>query len=212
MYYYAVHKGRKTGIYPSWVECKKQVDGFEGAVFKKFKSKKEAINFYKDGWDSLKIKKDFSKKINSKGGVEIYTDGSLIRRDGKIYCGYGVYIPSMKIKKGYKLRKNPTINRAELSAIIKAIKLSTKDKPLHIFTDSKYSILIGTTTGNRYRENNYKIAGKDVLNKDLIKKLHKVRRGHEIYYHHVRSHTKKNDRHSLGNEVADKLAVKAALL
>ena len=45
MSYYAVAKGRKTGIYRTWAECENQVKGFGGAVFKKFKNSSEAENF-----------------------------------------------------------------------------------------------------------------------------------------------------------------------
>ena len=34
--YYAVRIGRKSGIYRSWDECKRQVDGFPYAKFKSF--------------------------------------------------------------------------------------------------------------------------------------------------------------------------------
>ena len=43
--YYAVAKGRKNGIFTSWDECKKQVDGFSGAVFKSFDSESEAKRY-----------------------------------------------------------------------------------------------------------------------------------------------------------------------
>ncbi len=33
---YVVWQGRKPGIYDKWSDCKKQVDGFEGAVYKGF--------------------------------------------------------------------------------------------------------------------------------------------------------------------------------
>ena len=34
--YYAVRRGRETGIFTSWAECKKQIDGFSGATYKSF--------------------------------------------------------------------------------------------------------------------------------------------------------------------------------
>jgi len=43
--YYAVAKGRKTGIFTSWDDCKKQVNGFSGAIFKSFKSIQDAKEF-----------------------------------------------------------------------------------------------------------------------------------------------------------------------
>lgn len=33
---YAVHKGAKPGIYDTWEECEEQVEGYAGAVFRKF--------------------------------------------------------------------------------------------------------------------------------------------------------------------------------
>lgn len=43
--YYAVAKGRLTGIFTSWDECKKQVDGFSAPIYKSFKSLEEAKEF-----------------------------------------------------------------------------------------------------------------------------------------------------------------------
>lgn len=43
--YYAVAKGRKTGIFNSWDECKEQVDGFSGAVYKSFESESKAKRY-----------------------------------------------------------------------------------------------------------------------------------------------------------------------
>ena len=43
--YYAVKKGRSPGIYETWADCKKQVDGFPGAVYKGFPVREEAEDF-----------------------------------------------------------------------------------------------------------------------------------------------------------------------
>ena len=40
--YYAVAKGRKVGLFTTWDDCKKQVNGFKGARFKGFHSKDDA--------------------------------------------------------------------------------------------------------------------------------------------------------------------------
>ncbi len=45
MKYYAVRKGKKTGIYTTWEDCKKQVDKYPGAIFKSFISEDEASEF-----------------------------------------------------------------------------------------------------------------------------------------------------------------------
>lgn len=50
--YYAVAKGKTPGIYLTWNDCKAQVDGFSGAVYKGFATVQEAEEFvvrYGDG-------------------------------------------------------------------------------------------------------------------------------------------------------------------
>ena len=42
---YAVRKGRNTGLYFSWYECKEQIVGYKGAVFKSFTDLHEASNY-----------------------------------------------------------------------------------------------------------------------------------------------------------------------
>lgn len=115
----------------------------------------------------------------------------------------------MNIKKSYPLKGKKTNNRAELSAIIKAIKLFKEKKDevrLNIYTDSGYSILIFTSTGKKYKAKNYK----DVLNSDLVEKAVKLSEKYDLKFIHVRSHTGLKDVHSLNNEVADKLAVEGS--
>ncbi len=43
--FYAVKEGRIPGIYLNWEECKAQVNGYSGAVYKSFSSKSEAQSF-----------------------------------------------------------------------------------------------------------------------------------------------------------------------
>ncbi|SEJ15258.1 RNase H [Lachnospiraceae bacterium A10] len=43
---YVVFKGRKPGIYKTWAECKAQVDGFSGPVFRGYESMEEAEAAY----------------------------------------------------------------------------------------------------------------------------------------------------------------------
>lgn len=65
--YYAVRKGKKTGIFNTWDECKKNVDGFSGAQYKSFKTKEEALAYIGDGNEV---------KIDNTNGVIAYVDGS----------------------------------------------------------------------------------------------------------------------------------------
>jgi ribonuclease HI len=48
--YYVVWEGRKTGIYESWDECQKQVNGYAQAKYKSYDSLKLAEKVLKEGW------------------------------------------------------------------------------------------------------------------------------------------------------------------
>lgn len=66
MKYYVVINGRKPGIYTSWEECKNQVHGYSGAIYKSFNTQKDAVNYlYVNGVNKCKSKKLFTKKGNS---------------------------------------------------------------------------------------------------------------------------------------------------
>lgn len=71
MKYYAVRKGKKTGIYTTWEECKKQVHGYSGAEYKSFATEQEAENFI----NPKQIKSLNFSKINE---IIAYVDGSYI--------------------------------------------------------------------------------------------------------------------------------------
>lgn len=45
MPFYAVKVGRVPGVYSTWTECKNNVDGFGGAVYRKFNTIEEASAF-----------------------------------------------------------------------------------------------------------------------------------------------------------------------
>lgn len=72
--FYAVLEGKKTGIYNSWDECKAQVIGFKGAIYKSFENLEEAENF-------ICIGRENNEKIENKEDMSIfdavfYVDGS----------------------------------------------------------------------------------------------------------------------------------------
>ena len=43
--FYAVRNGYTTGIFDTWAECKKQVDGFQNCEYKGFRTRQEAIDY-----------------------------------------------------------------------------------------------------------------------------------------------------------------------
>ncbi len=81
MKFYAVKKGKQTGIFNTWDECKKQVTGFSGAVYKSFTKKEDAEAF---------INGDAQKEFVDISGVKAYVDGSYNVKTGEY--SYGVII------------------------------------------------------------------------------------------------------------------------
>lgn len=91
--FYAVKKGKKTGIFSTWDECKEQVTGFKGAVYKSFKTLSEAEAFLERNEEKI-------ENIEEVDGVYAYIDGSFDRVSG-IY-GSGVVIVDGDKKYEYK--------------------------------------------------------------------------------------------------------------
>jgi len=48
--HYVVWVGRKPGVYDSWAECQKQINGFDEAKYKSYESKATADQAYREGW------------------------------------------------------------------------------------------------------------------------------------------------------------------
>ncbi len=78
---YAVRKGRTTGLFMNWDDCKAQVDGFAGAEYKSFADPAEAMAYLglTDGAEAAAEK--FSE------GVRAYVDGSYDNASGRFSCG-----------------------------------------------------------------------------------------------------------------------------
>jgi ribonuclease HI len=144
--------------------------------------------------------------------MNIYTDGSSLY-NGKPNCvsGYGIHFDknvfpdvSQKI-----IGSKHSNNIAELTAIIEAIKIVKNIKePITIYTDSNYSILCATTYGKRLSKNNWKDGTKIIPNLELVKALYmSITSNIELKY--IKAHTENQDIHSIGNEIADKLAKQA---
>jgi len=55
--YYAVKRGRQTGIFTVWAECSAQVQGFQGAVYKGFMTEAEAQDWLNGagGYDAAAV-------------------------------------------------------------------------------------------------------------------------------------------------------------
>jgi ribonuclease HI len=200
--FYAVAIGHKSGVYINWDECKKNIDGFDNPIYKKFGTIEEATEFIDD----------------FKNNLYVYTDGACINNGSdNAKAGIGVYFGKDHPNNISKELSNDngkiklTNNIAELVAIIEAINIiKTSSKPNKIIiTDSEYAIKCATTYGNKLEKKGWKLKDKDVPNLDLVKKVYELTNKYEIQFKHILAHTGNKDRHSIGNYYADLLANKA---
>jgi len=153
--------------------------------------------------------------------IHIYTDGSLVKKDGKIYCGYGIYFPNGEYKSiSRNFTHNPiTNNRAELYAIHKSIIISNivnleriknsqeEITQINIYSDSEYSVKTFNIWLSKWKKTN-----KPYLNSDIINEIDEQIQvsPFKVNIIHIRAHTGKTDIHSIANDVVDKLAKKGA--
>lgn len=103
--YYAVKKGKLTGVFGTWEECKAAVDGCPGAEYKGFASLAEAEEYLGVGQDGTLRAPDApgeAEELPVSGTLRVYVDGSyddslrkyafgcvFILPDGRTYTEYG---------------------------------------------------------------------------------------------------------------------------
>lgn len=129
--------------------------------------------------------------------INIYTDGACIKNGKKNSIGgIGVYFPNSDYPNiSKKITFNITNNRAELLAIIEALRIVKNEDNVIIFTDSEYSFKGILKFNGRFKN-------KDLF--DIIDNLIKDRKG-KTSFRYVKGHTGLKD----GNYFADNLATKA---
>jgi ribonuclease HI len=197
--FYAVAKGNKIGVFTTWDECKKNIEGIENPIYKKFQTIEEATEFVDDHINNLYV----------------YTDGACINNGSKnARASIGIFFSKDNPNNvSRELNgKDLTNNIAELTAIIEAILIikSLKIPNKIIITDSNYAILCATTYGDKLEIKEWKVKeGKKIPNLELIKELYELTKKYNIKYQHIKAHTGKKDKHSLGNYYADLFANQA---
>ena len=146
--------------------------------------------------------------------MNIYTDGATSNNQTKNLRrgGIGVYFgDNDKRNVSMEIKENPTNQRMELIACIKALEVSN-EQDINIYTDSKYTINSVTTWYAKWKNNNWKTSkGSHVKNLDLIKKLYDLVKSKNVSFYHVKAHQKapkdkKKYNHWYGNKMADHLA------
>ena len=84
--YYAVRIGKTPGVYLTWDECRAQVEGFSGAVYKSFSTREEAEAFVA-GQESGTLAQSEESLHVEPGTAIAYVDGSYNADTCQYSCG-----------------------------------------------------------------------------------------------------------------------------
>ncbi|MBE0649571.1 MAG: ribonuclease H family protein [Bacteroidales bacterium] len=143
--YYVVWRGFNPGIYTSWEECKKQVEGFEKAQYKSFTSKEEADNAFKQSYENireLKGKKNLLElKTEKKPILNSLSVDAACKGNPGILEFRGVYTDTATEIFARGPYDEGTVNIGEFLAIVLGLAWLKKNKlVMPIYSDSKTAI------------------------------------------------------------------------
>lgn len=231
--YYAVAIGREPGVYTDWDTASLAIKGWKGPKYKRFDTREDAENYIRAHGDAAAqatlgkngdeppAKK--SKKTTATEGLQVldepdvihvYTDGSSLSngRAGAV-AGVGVWFgEGDKRNVSERLQGEPQTNqRAELTAVLRALEKVPLDQKIRIFSDSKYSISCVDEWSVNWQKNNWMTANGPVKNRDIIEAiLAKIQErieagGTKPLWRWVKGHSD-----TAGNIAADELAVRGA--
>lgn len=225
-WYYAVAIGKVKGIYTTWDDCKKMVDGVVNAKYKKFETRAEAERFLKDGvapiLSKLGIEVEIAPKLKEDDDVSkdphaliAFTDGACVGNGSKkARAGWAVVFPNHPSWNMSQTLEGPmqTNNRAEYTAGIAALRIANeidpmRGKTLHLYTDSMLLKKTVTEWMAGWKKRGWKrTTGEDVANLDLVKELDRLAQGRKMRWVHVEAHTGRDDWASRYNDQVDKMA------
>jgi len=198
--FYAVAKGRKPDIYTTWPDAQAQVNGFQGAVYKGFKTQAEAQEWMEN--PSYGAGKARGKTASATPEVAstipddallIYSDGGALGNPG--VGAYGVVIIDGESRKELKGGfRHTTNNRMELLGCIMGLKDVSEptppDRPIIVTTDSSY-VVNGISKGwaKGWKARGWRKAdGKPALNTDLWDRLLDLTEGRQVAFKWVKGH------------------------
>jgi ribonuclease HI len=153
--YYAIARGRETGIFSSWFgtgNAEQQVRGFAGARYKGFPTIDEARSWIKEQQSAGADKQPARKKRSSVKSKQITPEVSteqadfIVYTDGGCSCnpgpgGYGAVILADGKRKELSGRfKHTTNNRMELMGCIMALKSIKSGASVIVHSDSQYVV------------------------------------------------------------------------
>jgi ribonuclease HI len=146
--FFVVWEGKEPGIYRSWEECKRQIHGYEGAIYKGFATEAEAREaMVSPCWDYIgknaKTKKPTLEQISKVGVPDLESlsvDAACSGNPGVMEYR-GVYSKTGEEIFHQGPFKEGTNNIGEFLALVHGLAfLKQKNSPIPIYTDSKTAL------------------------------------------------------------------------
>ena len=193
--FYAVKRGRKTGLYTVWAECAAQVKGFQGAVYKGFMTEDEA-RAWLGGANARTEKPRATAEMAAPSAPDadyiIHTDGSCLRNPGGAGGWAAVIETTATGAVEEKSGGDPetTNNRMELTAALMALRAVPEGARVALYTDSQYLKNAFTKFWlPAWKKRGWKKAdGEPVLNQDLWVQLDAAFAARQVQFHWVKGH------------------------
>lgn len=193
--FYAVKRGRKTGLFTVWAECAAQVKGFQGAVYKGFMTEDEA-RAWLGGADARTKEPRAAAEMAAPSAPDadyiIHTDGSCLRNPGGAGGWAAVIETTATGAVEEKSGGDPetTNNRMELTAALMALTAVPEGAHVALYTDSQYLKNAFTKFWlPAWKKRGWKKAdGEPVLNQDLWVQLDAVFAARQVQFHWVKGH------------------------
>ena len=139
--YYVVWKGNKPGVYNSWNDCKAQISGFTGAIYKSFEDKSNAERAFKskphlymgnNKSNALKSNKSVGRPIQNSISVDAACSGNP-----GVLEYQGVQTANKKLLFHLGPFPEGTVNLGEFLALVHGLAFLKKlNSNLPIYTDS----------------------------------------------------------------------------
>ena len=193
--FYAVKRGRKTGLFTVWAECAAQVKGFQGAVYKGFMTEEEA-RAWLGGADARteqpRAAAEMAETAVPDADYIIHTDGSCLRNPGGAGGWAAVIETTATGAVEEKSGGDPetTNNRMELTAALMALSAVPEGARVALYTDSQYLKNAFTKFWlPAWKKRGWKKAdGEPVLNQDLWVQLDAAFAARQVQFHWVKGH------------------------
>ena len=193
--FYAVKRGRKTGLFTVWAECAAQVKGFQGAVYKGFMTEDEA-RAWLGGADARTEQPRAAAEMAAPSAPDadyiIHTDGSCLRNPGGAGGWAAVIETAATGAVEEKSGGDPetTNNRMELTAALMALSAVPEGARVALYTDSQYLKNAFTKFWlPAWKKRGWKKAdGEPVLNQDLWMQLDAAFAARQVQFHWVKGH------------------------